>query len=200
MNKQNKSLLLIAVVLTFLTLAIWGIFFSSSYNDSNPSQPLLPHTNKQHKGVDLNEFGAFGLKFDELAVSQEGEVIDIPIALNGNTSEIVSSQVVISYNPRDIQVEEIIEGDLFDFYVGKIIDNENGKVYLSGALTETINKNTATFANLKFYRTSDNPTTIKILGSNDQSDNIKQSLSKVITILGHDYFIKSDVFSLPELN
>ncbi len=179
MNKQNKSLSIIAIVLTALAVITWSLYF---FNQTENDTETLPHTGGE--GALINEISSFALEFETPEVqTTQGNTVQIPIILDGQTSEIVSSELVLSYNSKDIRIVDIKERNLFDFYIGKVIDQDNGKTYLSGALTDVINKNTGTFAILEVEKLSEGPTSIKIVGAEEVVKNPNEKASSAVTFL-----------------
>lgn len=188
LDKQTSLRILMGVVILLLAMFI----LYATFKDTVFSAPELPETGGNfYESIDKDKFG---LTIDTRFINKTSEGITlIPISLDGRTSEVVSSQIVFKFNPEDFEVLDVKEGDLFDFYVGKSIDNEKGYVYLTGAYTEIVDLDRATFAIFEVNMKKANAT-ISLLGENDITEETT-NVSKKITIYGLEQNLASKQFT-----
>ncbi|MCA9386557.1 hypothetical protein KC669_00835 [Candidatus Dojkabacteria bacterium] len=190
LNNSTRNLVLVCIFTTFVAISIWGYYFLAVRNGDN----LLPSTGGIFPGT--NSVQKFDLKFNqkevELPFNEESVVI---LMLDGSLEDIVSSKVVLKYDPNIIEVVDQSESTLFDFYIGNAIDKTQGLINLSGALTETSSAKTGIFSQLTLKRIADGETIISLLG--DDEENAGQiQFSKAITTYGFSYPISSQQLRL----
>jgi len=75
-------------------------------------------------------------------------VINIKINTGSNTSN--AADIIINYNPEEIEIIQVSSGSAYESYDGNIVDSSTGKIRLTGFSTTGILSGTRTFGTIKF--------------------------------------------------
>lgn len=71
--------------------------------------------------------------FSSFSSLKVGEEFWLEVKLNAQDQDTLGTDVILVFEPGVLEATGIEEGNLYSSYLGKKIDNDQGRVYLSGA-------------------------------------------------------------------
>jgi len=82
----------------------------------------------------------------------QGEIFEIKVLLNTGGGRTSGSDVLLNFDSNLLQAQDIIPGDIYSFYVGEEIDNDQGKLAISGLAgsTDELYQGDGVFATIEF--------------------------------------------------
>ncbi len=190
MGKTEKLLLLIAVLLTVVAGAFWYVNLTTE--DSSPNtDDLTPNSGQPtlDSGTGIQGGGPGENVDTELEVLEnfgvEFEVVDettVNLVLRGDTLNVRSAGILVSFDPEMLSVTSVENGDIFDFFISEgAIDAEAGTVELPFAfggedvpevMTEGI------IGTLKVSKLSAEPTTLTVVEYSDDAEDYSEIIAE----------------------
>ena len=203
--RKYKALIILNVLLTLGAAGTWGYVW---YEDNKVETEQNEVVKRDESTKKLNE--NFGLKFeseslsttpdsltedievDESIEAELSESLSADILLDGNTENVKEVLLVVSYDPNLIEVKDIVEGDLFDSYDSKEIDEALGLVKIKGTMSEAKDLAEGTFATVEFKRIKDGDTNLIVM----EDDLVSDAFTTVMDFDGNKTTVKSAQVSL----